>query len=119
MSLASGPSRAASRSFSSPAALLVKVMAMISQGLGASRAQSRRARRTSSSVGRGEALQKLKILFRGPGRHLFRIASPAVGEQVVHPLDQHRGLAAAGARQQQQRTLRGHGSLALHGVQPG
>ena len=67
----------------------------------------------------GEALQKLKILFRGPGRHLFRIASPAVGQQVVHPLDQHRGLAAAGARQQQQRTLRGHGSLALHGVQPG
>ena len=103
MSLASGPSRAASRSFSSPAALLVKVMAMISQGLGASRAQSRRDRRTSSSV----------------GRHLFRIASSAVGQQVVHPLDQHRGLAAAGARQQQQRTLRGHGSLALHGVQPG
>ena len=118
MSLASGPSRAASRSFSSPAALLVKVMAMISQGLGASRAQSRPADVLLRGPG-GEALQKLKILFRGPGRHLFRIASPAVGQQVVHPLDQHRGLAAAGARQQQQRTLRGHGSLALHGVQPG
>ena len=58
MSLASGPSRAASRSFSSPAALLVKVMAMISQGRGTSTAQRCRARRTSSSVGRAGKLSK-------------------------------------------------------------
>ena len=57
-SLASGPSRAASRSFSSPAALLVKVMAMISQGRGTSTAQSFRARRASSSAGRAGKLSR-------------------------------------------------------------
>ena len=66
-----------------------------------------------------EVLQKVQILLRGPVGDLVAVAAPAIGQQVVDPLDQHRGLAAAGARQQQQRTLRGHGSLALHGVQPG
>ena len=50
-SSAAGPSRTDRRSFSSPAALLVKVMAMISQGFGTSTAQRRTARRYCSSSG--------------------------------------------------------------------
>ena len=56
MSLASGPSRAARRSFSSPAALLVKVMAMISQGRGTSTAQRCPARPTEEDVRRARRL---------------------------------------------------------------
>ena len=41
MSFASGPSIRSSRSFSSPAALLVKVMAMMDQGTALSSLQSR------------------------------------------------------------------------------
>ena len=41
MSLAEGPSRFSSRAFSSPAALLVKVMAMMDQGTAGSMAHSR------------------------------------------------------------------------------
>ena len=66
-----------------------------------------------------EVLQKVQILLRGPVGDLVAVAAPAIGQQVVDPLDQHRGLAAAGAGQQQQRPLGGHGSLPLHGVQPG
>ena len=65
-----------------------------------------------------EGFQKSKVLLRGPLRHKVRIAAPAVGQQVVHPLDQDGGLAAARARQQQKRPLRGHGGLALHGIEP-
>ena len=66
-----------------------------------------------------EMLQKVQICLRGPVRHLLTVTAPAVGQQIVNPLDQHGGLAAAGAGQQQQRPLGGHGSLPLHGVQPG
>ena len=50
ISLAAGPSRAASRSFSSPAALLVKVMASTSQGRAGSTAQSRRTLASSAPL---------------------------------------------------------------------
>ena len=64
-------------------------------------------------------LQKREVLLRGPVRHLIAVAAPAIGQQVVDPLDQHRGLAAARPRQQQEGSLGGHGPLTLHGVQPG
>ena len=64
-------------------------------------------------------LQKVQICLCGPVRHLVAVAAPAVSQQVIDPLDQHGGLAAAGAGQQQKRAFRGHGSLPLHGVQPG
>ena len=66
-----------------------------------------------------EVLQKVQILLRGPVGDLVAVAAPAIGQQVVDPLDQHRGLAAARPRQQQERSLGGHGPLTLHGVQPG
>ena len=66
-----------------------------------------------------ELLQKREVLLRGPIRHLVAVAAPAIGQKVVNPLDEHGGLTAAGACQQQQRPLRGHGPLPLHGVQPG
>ncbi|CDC73664.1 putative uncharacterized protein [Oscillibacter sp. CAG:155] len=65
-----------------------------------------------------QVFQKAEVLLRSPVRHLVAVAATAVGQKVVHPLDQHRGLAAAGPRQQQQRPLGGHGGLALHGVEP-
>ena len=66
-----------------------------------------------------EVLQKAQILLRGPVGDLVAVAAPAIGQQVVDPLDQHRGLAAARPRQQQEGSLGGHGPLTLHGVQPG
>ena len=66
-----------------------------------------------------EVLQKVQILLRDPVGDLVAVAAPAIGQQVVDPLDQHRGLAAARACQQQEGTLGGHGPLTLHGVQPG
>ena len=66
-----------------------------------------------------EVLQKVQILLRGPVGDLVAVAAPAIGQQVVDPLDQHSGLAAARPRQQQEGSLGGHGPLTLHGVQPG
>ena len=66
-----------------------------------------------------EVLQKVQILLRGPVGDLVAVAAPAIGQQVVDSLDQHRGLARPGARQQQEGALGGHGSLTLHRVQPG
>ena len=63
-------------------------------------------------------LQKSQILLRGPLRRLLTVAAPAVGQEVVDPLDQDGGFSAAGPRQQEQRPLRSHGGLALHGIQP-
>ena len=51
MSLASGPSIFSSRPFSSPAALLVKVMAMMDQGTAGSRRHSRSASSRPSATG--------------------------------------------------------------------
>ena len=58
------------------------------------------------------------ILGNGDG-DLVSIAAAAIAQQVGHPVDQHRGLAAARARQQQKRPLGGHGALLLHVVQIG
>ena len=61
MSLAAGPHMCSRRSLSSPAALLVKVMAMTVQGAAGSRAQRRRARIQSSGAGSaGKASRKAR-----------------------------------------------------------
>ena len=65
-----------------------------------------------------KGLQRRQILLRGPGGDLVTVAAPAICQKVVHPLDQHGGLAAAGACQEQQRPFCGHGGLTLHGVEP-
>ena len=65
-----------------------------------------------------KVLQELQVLRSRPFGDEAGVAAPAVGQQVVDPLDQDGGLAGAGACQQQQRSLGGHGSLALHGIQP-
>lgn len=60
-SLASGPRRRSRRSFSSPAALFVKVMARMLQGMAGSRRHSRRARsRSSPSASAGQPSKKAR-----------------------------------------------------------
>ena len=65
-----------------------------------------------------KVLQEGELLLPGVLRHLGAVAAPAIGQKVVDPLDQHRGLAAAGARQQQQGPLGGEGGLELGRVEP-
>ena len=60
-----------------------------------------------------EVFQEEEVLLRGSLRHLLAVAAPTVGQKVVDPLDQHRGLAAAGACQQEQRPLCGESRLPL------
>ncbi|MPM55465.1 hypothetical protein SDC9_102262 [bioreactor metagenome] len=66
----------------------------------------------------GEALQKQKVLLRRVLGNLVAVAAPAIGQQVVYPLNENGGFAGPGPRQQKQRSLGGHGGLPLHGVQP-
>ncbi len=63
-----------------------------------------------------EGLQEEEVLLPGPLRDLPAVAAPAEGEQVVHAVDEHGGLAAASPRQQEQRPLGGQHGLALAGV---
>ena len=93
------PRRAARRSLSSPAAWLVKVMAMISQVL-------------------GEGLQEVQVLFLRVVGDEAGVAALAVGEEVVDALDEDGGLPAPGPGQEEEGTLGGHSGLALHGVEP-
>ena len=52
-------------------------------------------------------------------RYLVRVRSAAVTDQILDPVDQHGGLSAAGAGQQQQGALRSEHSLDLPVIQPG
>ena len=67
----------------------------------------------------GIRLQKRHLILGDGDGDLVGVAAPAIAQQVGHPVDQHRGLAAARARQQQKRPLGGHGALLLHVVQIG
>ena len=67
----------------------------------------------------GVLLQKGHHILRDWDGDLLRVAAPAIAQQVGHPVDQHRGLTASGAGQQQQRPLCGHHALLLHVVQMG
>lgn len=94
-SLAAGPRRAASRSFNSPAALLVKVMAMISHGRGRPRHRAGGPGEPPHRLADPGSAPKVQILLRGPVGDLVAVAAPAIGQKVVDPLDEHGGLAAA------------------------
>ena len=59
------------------------------------------------------ATQEVQILFRGPVRHLGGVRAPSIADEVGHPVDEHRGLARASPRQQQQRALGGEHGLEL------
>ena len=63
-------------------------------------------------------LQKQQVLLGSLFRNKIRIAAPAEGQKVIHPVDQYCGLAAAGSGQQQQRPFRGQHRLLLPGVHP-
>ena len=65
----------------------------------------------------GVLLQKLHLVLGDGDGDLVRVAAAAEAQQVGHPVDQHRGLAGAGASQQQQRPLGGQNALPLAGVQ--
>ena len=67
----------------------------------------------------GVLLQKGHHILRDWDRDLLRVAAPAIAQQIGHPVDQYRGLTAAGTGQQQQRPLCGHHALLLHVVQMG
>ena len=61
--------------------------------------------------------QKCHILCGDFFRHLHAVRAPAVAHQVGHPVDEHRGLARTGSRQQQQGALGGQHRLLLLRVQ--
>ena len=65
----------------------------------------------------GVLLQKGHHILRDWDRDLLRVAAPAIAQEVRHPVDQHRGLAGPGPRQQQQRPLGGQNPLQLPGIQ--
>ena len=65
----------------------------------------------------GVVLQKGKVVGRDESGHLRRVRAPAVAHEVGHPMDEHGGLARAGARQQQQRPLGTQHGLLLLGVE--
>ena len=64
-------------------------------------------------------LQEFHLILRNRQRDLIAIAAPAVTQQVGNPVDEHRGLAAAGTCQQQQRSLRCQHALSLFLIQMG
>ena len=73
--------------------------------------------RRSGILRSGILLQKLYLVLGDGDGDLVRVAAAAEAQQVGHPVDQHRGLAGAGTRQQQQRPLGGQNALPLAGVQ--
>ena len=58
-------------------------------------------------------LQKLYLIVGDGHGDLLRVAAPAIAQKVGHPVDKHRGLAAAGSGQQKKRPLRGEHRLPL------
>ena len=64
-----------------------------------------------------EASQKFHIPGSDPVGHLGRVGTPAVADEVGHPVDEHRGLAGACARQQQQGAFGGQSGFLLFAVQ--
>ena len=62
-------------------------------------------------------LQKLHLILGNGQRYLLRVTAPAIAQEVRYPVDQHRGLAGAGSRQQQQRPLCRQHTLQLPGIQ--
>ena len=67
--------------------------------------------------GGGILLQKLHLVLGNRQRDLVGIAATSIAQQIGYPVDQHRGLAAAGSGQQQQRSLRRQHTLELHIIQ--
>ena len=63
-------------------------------------------------------LQKRHLVLGDRNGDLLRVAAPAIAQQVCHPVNEHRGLAGARTRQQQQRPLSGQHALPLHGIEP-
>ena len=65
-----------------------------------------------------EMLQEVQVLLCRSGRHLFRVAAPAKGQQVIHPVDEDGSLAASGSGQEQQRTFGCQYGVLLAGIHP-
>jgi len=65
----------------------------------------------------GIAFQECKIVLRRPLRHVLAVAPAPVGQKVCDAVDEHRRLAAARAREQQQRALGRQHAAALFGVE--
>ena len=61
--------------------------------------------------------QEVQVALLHPLRGLQAVRPPAIADQVGHPVDEHRGLAAARPRQQQQGPLGGQHGLLLLGVE--
>lgn len=119
ISSAPGPSRAARRSFSSPAALLVKVMARMDQGTAGSRRHSRSCPFPVPLPRGGVSLQKGQVVPGHPLGDLRTVGAPAIFHQVGDAVDEHGGLTAPRPGQQKQRPLGGQHRTLLLRVQPG
>ena len=65
----------------------------------------------------GVIFQKCKVVLRRPRRHVRAVAPPPVGQNIRHTVDEHRRLAAARARKQQQRPLGRQHAAALFRVE--
>ena len=66
---------------------------------------------------RGTGLEHGQVGLRGALGHLVTVGCASVFEQVGDAVYEHGGLSAACPCEDEQRPLRGHNSLALHGVQ--
>ena len=66
---------------------------------------------------RREGLQKGQVLLPRPLGHLRAVGPPAEGQEVVHPVDEYRGLPAPRPGEEEQGALGGEHGLLLAGVQ--
>ena len=62
-------------------------------------------------------LQKCHLVLGNGDGDFFRVAAPAIAQEVCHPVNKHRGLAGARPCQQQQRPLCGQHALPLHRIE--
>ena len=112
------PSIRPRRSFSSLAALLVKVIASTSQGRAGSTAQRYSTRACCAESGTLAYCSRKRYLILADGnRYLLGITATTIPQQIGNPVNQHGRLTGASARQQKQRPLRGQHALALAVVQ--
>ena len=110
MSFAPSPSIRSSRSFSSPAALLVK-------GDGKDAPGRHRVQRRDALCLRSAFAEYGQLFLVRVGGKLVAVPGLAVFQKIGNAVDEYRGFSAARARQNQQRALRGHHCLNLLVIQ--
>ncbi len=110
----SPPSIRRRRSFSSPAALLVKVMAITFQLRTALRRSIPSSQLGGIRTSHNGGTQGFDVLLGHRAGRFLRAVRRAEPDKVGDTVDQHGGLAAAGTGKDEQRAVRGKHSLPLH-----